>query len=749
LGSSFLNGGFVPNSNSAVVRPTTRRRVTNNVRRLTNQVAAVIASAVRAASPRTAKLDMVDRAQLFESLEDRTLMSVARDGAGFTVVTPSGGDRVIYCSASGNDSNSGLSPSSPIRSVGRGVNMLRSGTGDQLLLKRGDSFSGTLGFWTKSGRDSSSPIVVGTYGSGPRPVVNTGASYAMSSGMTSGIHDIDILGIKFVSNGTAVADGISMCGKVNNLLIEDCEITKYVNNIVLQKFFGPVTNVTVRRSVITDSMSRAGRNSEGLFAEAVNNLTLEENTFDHNGWGGGHPATVFNHNAYIRSTCTGFVAIGNIFSNASSHGLQARAGGIIESNVFLNNATGLSFGLSNGSFVTPGGVSGRVTNNVFMGMHNIGSQIRGVAMEIGNIRRGGTSISGNIIANGNANSKLPAIQLAVGTNDTNLAQAVGINDLTLSNNVVYNYSMGFWVVAGQAPGSGYKALNNLNVVNNQFQRIATPAAIVRGSPAGNYGNNAVFTLQTNRYYTNPGGTWSQVGYSDPGRTPGTMVGGSYDTFVSLARGQDKSDWNTRFTAATAVAYVKGGFNQGSMRSIPLPPPPPPVSTSTTTSKTPTSTTSTPITPTTASFTRAWIDFGPVGTALNAGGFHADTGTAFSNHGAFSYGWNVNSTDAAQDKNKNADPLFDGSIGFKSGAKWEIAVPNGTYQVMLAIGDAAVATTNTLHVEGVAAAVGLKVAANKFVNKTVLATVRDGRLTIDANGSAGLSTRINYLKITKV
>jgi hypothetical protein len=722
--------------------------MTSSVRRLTNQVSAVLASAVRASSPRTAKLAQAVSAARFESLEGREFFSVSHDAAGFTQVSPGGGDKVIYVSASGSDGNSGLSPSSPIKSISKGVGMLRNGTGDQLLLKRGDTFNGTLGFWTKSGRSSSEPMVVGTYGSGPRVVVNTGGTYALSSGMTNGFHDLDVMGIKFVSNGTAVADGISMSGKVNNLLIEDCEITKYVNNIVLQKFFGPVTNVTIRKSVITDSWSRAGRNSEGLFAEAVNNLTLEGNTFDHNGWGGGHNATVFNHNAYIRSTCTGFVAIGNVFSNASSHGLQARAGGIIESNVFLNNATGLSFGLSNGSYVTPGGVSGRVTNNVFMGTRNIGSQIRGVAMEIGNVRRGGTSISGNIIANGAANTKLPAIQLAVGTNDVNLAQAVGINDLTISNNVVYNYSMGIWVVGGQAPGGGYKALNNLNVVNNHFQRIATPGAIQRGSPAGNFSNNLIQTLTTNRYFTNPGGTWGVVNYADASRTPGKMIGGSNDTFVAMARGQDKSDWNSRYTAEAAVAYVKQGFNQGSgllPRSIPLPPPPPPAS-----NPTPTPAPTPTPTPTPSTFTKAWIDFGQAGTAINAGGFHADTGLTYGDRGnGFTYGWNINSTDAAVNRNKVADPLFDGNIGFKSGAKWEIGLANGSYQVMMSIGDAAVATTSTLRVEGVTAASNLNVGANAFVIKTVNVTVTDGRLTIDAGSSASLSTRLNYLKITKI
>jgi hypothetical protein len=319
--------------------------------------------------------------------------------------------------------------------------------------------------------------------------------------------------------------------------------------------------------VITDAFSRSGRNSEGLFAEAVDGLTLEENVFDHNGWGNGRPATVFNHGAYIRASSNNFVARGNIFSNSSSHGLQARAGGVIENNLFLSNAIGMSFGLVNGSPVKPGGVSGRVTNNVFMGTRNIGSQVRGIGLEVGNIKRGGTQISGNLFANGSPTTKLPAIQLSVGSNNDNGGTAVGINDLTVSNNVVYNWSQGFWVVGGQAPGSGPKALNNLTVSNNQLQKIATAQAIIKGSPYGSYSNNLYSTMVYNKYFTNSGGTKMAVSYADPTRTPGKMAGGSNDGFVAQARGLGKSNWKTNLTASAVVNWIKAGFTKTGAQAL--------------------------------------------------------------------------------------------------------------------------------------------------------------------------------------
>lgn len=510
--------------------------------------------------PSARPADVRRQAPCVEPLESRTHLSVSKDAAGFTVVKPENGSRVIYVSAVGKDTNNGLSSSAPVKSISKGISLLRSGYGDQMLLKRGETHYGNFGIWSKSGRSAAEPMVIGSYGTGSRAVVNTGSSYGLAIGSKNLVSNLYFQGIKLIGDGVAVADGITVAGTINNFHIEDVEITKYVNNVTLQKFFGPVTNVTIRRSVITDSYSRGGRNSQGLFAEAVNNLTLEENVFDRNGWGGVKSPTIYNHNAYVRSTSTGLIARGNTFSNASSHGLQARAGGIVENNVFIDNPTALSFGLVNGSPVTPGGVTGRVTNNVIVGTKNIGSNVRGVAMEIGNIKRGGTTISGNVIANGQANTSLPAIMLSVGSGNDNYSTAVGINDLTISNNVVYNWSIGYWAVHGMAPGTGPKALNNLNVVNNHFQNIATYNAILKSSPYGNYSNNYYTTQVYNKAASNAGGIRAKVNYVDASRTPGKFVGGTNQSFVTLARSLGKFTWNTKYIAKSVVDYMKAGFS---------------------------------------------------------------------------------------------------------------------------------------------------------------------------------------------
>ena len=106
---------------------------------------------------------------MVEPLEPRQLLSVSHDAGGWTVVTPGSGSRVVYVSSSqGSDSNSGLSQSAPVRSIARAEKLLRSGTGDQLLLKRGDVSRETFGHWKLSGQSSSQPVVIGAYGTGER-----------------------------------------------------------------------------------------------------------------------------------------------------------------------------------------------------------------------------------------------------------------------------------------------------------------------------------------------------------------------------------------------------------------------------------------------------------------------------------------------------------------------------------------------------------------------------------------------------
>src|SRR4051812_49624282 len=100
-----------------------------------------------------------------EVLEGRWLLSVAATN-GWTDVTPEPESRVVYVSSSGGSDtgNTGLSASNPVKSLAQARKLVRSGFGDQVLLRRGDTFRETFETWDVSGRDATSPAVIGAYG---------------------------------------------------------------------------------------------------------------------------------------------------------------------------------------------------------------------------------------------------------------------------------------------------------------------------------------------------------------------------------------------------------------------------------------------------------------------------------------------------------------------------------------------------------------------------------------------------------
>jgi hypothetical protein len=148
-----------------------------------------------------------------------------------------------------------------------------------------------------------------------------------------------------------------------------------------------------------------------------------------------------------------------------------------------------------------------------------------------------------------------------------------------------------------------------------------------------------------------------------------------------------------------------------------------------------------------SFTSSKVNFQP-SSAATVTGYIVDGGATFAVRNSQMYGWSVSETDAAVDRAKNSNQLLDTNIGIKSGAKWEMAVPNGTYSVKVSVGDGATATTNTIRLEGTTVFNAVKLNANTYSNKTVTVTVSDNKLTLDAGAAASLVTRVDFIEITK-
>ena len=75
-----------------------------------------------------------------------------------------------YFSVTGNDANNGTSTSTPWQTISKFNSVFSSrNPGDSLLFKRGDTFYGSITISTSG--TSGSPIVIGAYGTGSKPVI--------------------------------------------------------------------------------------------------------------------------------------------------------------------------------------------------------------------------------------------------------------------------------------------------------------------------------------------------------------------------------------------------------------------------------------------------------------------------------------------------------------------------------------------------------------------------------------------------
>jgi hypothetical protein len=359
------------------------------------------------------------------------------NGSFWTQFTPSTDTRLIFVSSSeGNDSNNGLTPATPVKTIARGESLLRNGFPDWMLLKRGDVWETGLGFWSKGGRSVDERMVVGAYGEGAeRPQLRpAGTDFAMQAQGTSAASYLAFVGLHFEPRSRQSDErtrGIAWLRRGNDILFEDLYVARFADNFNLQSLgeVGQLTNIRINGCVVVESWSRTSH-SQGIFASKIDGLSIENSVIASNGHLDGEaPPTIFNHNIYITNSCKNVSVKHNIIADASSHGVQLRPGGIIESNLFLSNPIAILFG--GGTSPNVGGVEGVVKDNIVLHGRGISATLpRSWALDIYNVRI--AEVSGNIFAvseigfNGNA--------ISVTAN-----QSLGIADLTIKENSVVNW----------------------------------------------------------------------------------------------------------------------------------------------------------------------------------------------------------------------------------------------------------------------------------------------------------------------
>lgn len=286
-------------------------------------------------------------------------MPITLDGDGWSDITPASGDRYIYVSNAGSDSNGGLSVGAPKATVAAGFALVRNNTSDQVLLRRGDTFTATITI-NKSGRDASNPAVIGAYGttSNARPIVTGGVN--LQSGSFWAIQSIDFRG-DGVAVGAIYAQG-SLGLQGSSILIEDCIARNYDQAFGQAYCFTSATGVpggtywndiTIRRCTAVDS---DGFHGQGLFADAFGGqLTVQDFTLINCGINDTQSHCIYVDKAVATTTTPIFTRVicwpdyptgGNV--STTSEGIKCRQGGIVDDCHVAYCAIGIVLGETNG-----------------------------------------------------------------------------------------------------------------------------------------------------------------------------------------------------------------------------------------------------------------------------------------------------------------------------------------------------------------------------------------------------------------
>ena len=495
----------------------------------------------------------------------------------WTDLVPSPDSRLVHVSSSaGDDANDGLTPDTPVRTLLHARDLVRDGYPDWLLLKRGDTWiDEDFGRWQKSGRSHDEPLVIGAYGeAAARPRVLSGlATRALWLDGAVGVSHVAVVGIEFFAHSyegqEGAQAGILWLGGGGDLLIEDCLIRGYKDNIVINGFGETAAGIRLRGSVVVDAWSVVGH-AQGLYAQEAQDILIEGCVFDHNGWLDGVPGaekTVFNHNIYVQTSCDDVQVRDCLIMNASSHGLQMRCSGVIENNLFLRNPIAILVGnLGEGPPCTAD-IEG---NAVLFANDTAADKPRGMGIDMHNIA--GATVVGNLLAQEDSIHQWGhALYLQASPGSP-------VYDLTFDENIIHEWRGGLRFAPTDIDG--------VVVSNNILQAVDNEAPIVRhGASPLDIGVQYV----ANRYFSGgPPNAWYQVAQSvydfdgwidlvseagasnepaafkDPDRTPATYqqaIGGDAgeDAFVLAVRAQGRQTWDERYHTRAILDYFLAGY----------------------------------------------------------------------------------------------------------------------------------------------------------------------------------------------
>jgi hypothetical protein len=366
---------------------------------------------------------------------------VNRDVAGAEIVRPDGG-RGVWVVAPAAPSDGPLLP--PGSDITAAIDAAAAGT--RIYLQAGATYPAAV---------IRKPVTLLAWGEGPRPRIIAGGDF--SALYAWAVDGITLRGVACVGTGEQARGAALELWGCRDFLAEDCEFSLHRYGVSIQpaRERRPA-RLTFARCWIRDNCAPPGTNTDchGLFAGAADALQLSDCLIDRNGWSDRHGGSARNHGVYVRGDCGPAIVSGCLIARSASHGLQARSGGDVLRNVFVDNPIHLSYGLVNGEGpIFRGGVSGDVAGNAFIGSRLLAGQVRGWAIEVGNNVRA-AQVRGNLFHLPALPGSLPrglivaAVKVDVGRladGNPDRGREVGVVDLSIVDNAATWPVASLWI----------------------------------------------------------------------------------------------------------------------------------------------------------------------------------------------------------------------------------------------------------------------------------------------------------------
>jgi hypothetical protein len=500
-----------------------------------------------------------------------------RDQSGFTLFPLGQGARIILLSTTdGSDFNDGMLQ--PVRSLKKALSLVRNGFPDRILFKRGDVFAAANldANVEVEGRSSFEPLIIGAYGDTrlPRPVLRCHISLGahvlprflvlQSLDLFADTRDPSAKNFNAKKMSDRQTFGIGLVCPGRFLWIEDCRCRDFGMGLNLQGARDDLFDtLVIRRCQILDSW--AFGMSSGIYLQDFQNVLIEENLFDHNGWTEHLPGagkTMFNHNMYLQHGAMGedrhIIVRNNVIARAASHGCQLRPGGLLENNLFLKNPLA--------AFVSYSPSVAR--NNVVLDADAISPDMpRGQGLEFLNCYS--VLCEGNIVAH-KPDKTNGQEGLAFKPEGASGVPAPTRGEFR--RNVVYDWAgPAFFVVS---PPEG------LIVRDNDFEQKLDPVVFLKDWKNQYVFQNNHYTsalakpfriadrfMDLHAWMTQTGETPDSSGiqFVDPSRDIASyaksirLADATLQGFLAAARDQRRGHWDNRLTAAAVNDYIRAGF----------------------------------------------------------------------------------------------------------------------------------------------------------------------------------------------